>query len=621
MDNIIQITDNLFSRKHVSLFKANIKGEDRLMLLLQDPFFKTKEYAVYFKKRKEQLGSINLPQILDMDKGIHSNFPYISFGYVFKTFGKTLDQVIPVLKNKADMKHNLMVALVKIFRDFHQEGVSVGNSSPTLFMISDSGTPYYLDIMMGWDDITLIKKIGRFYDEELSFLSPEHLKGQPITPASDVFSLALFIIFYQTGKTFSPQQIKEAQIDIPSELSDYKGLLEKMMLPESGDRIASDTVYEALLENNLPIRFAYYDKNKIADGECTRCNKPILLSDARVIGSDHFCQKCIGELSGGKAEVKAEKKEAFCKYHPKRPAAHKCVSCSCDICEDCAENIDGKIFCPSCAYDERKRVEKEKARKLFEEHKKEREQMAAISVQEASQEDSVVDEFGPPPETYSDDSYVKEPARSSGTNEFEEMVPTITEDITNPNLLSSEKKKKRKLPLFILIPVILIPVLIFAIVLSSKKSYDTKGIKAIKKEIKKVETLNDKVDLGLRLADLYSGNENDPEHMSKAYAVLEKLIANPSMDAYSLHRIYFKMIDYYRAEKRYSDILKTYNTLEGILKGDKLLYPTTIFSKAQFYAEINEKKRAMKLYRFLMENYKGSRVGNNAYKEYKKLRK
>ncbi len=47
-----------------------------------------------------------------------------------------------------------------------------------------------------------------------------------------------------------------------------------------------------------------------------------------------------------------------CHNHPKKEAIGTCVSCGKAICEDCATEIKGKLYCKTCIAEKLKTTEK-----------------------------------------------------------------------------------------------------------------------------------------------------------------------------------------------------------------------------------------------------------------------
>jgi uncharacterized Zn finger protein (UPF0148 family) len=576
---------------------------------------KTKEYFNYFQRRFKKIQEINLPEFLNLSHGSFKKIPYISFQDVFK-YDRTLDKMIPSLRDKSEQHlHKLITNFLLYFVEFHNANEIVGNASPSLFMLSDSGMPYFIDFLNGWDNADIFSRIKGFYTDELRFVSPEHLNNKNITIKSDVFAVALFLIYVLSGESYEINEIKNSKIRIPDQLTDYKELIEKMLKPEPEKRISINTVYDAFKMDKFPIEFAYYDVNKIADIHCARCSKPILSTDASKIGNDYFCKNCIDELRNKKPKEK-EKKEKVgpskCYYHFKRDAVYTCSNPECKkpLCEDCAEKIEGKIFCPECAYEERRKIDKEKAKKLREERKAE--------IERAKQRKKKTEIEEKEPLKQDEEDFFKSIQKQTDNNDFGDISQTITEGLDNSKYIRTEKKGKKNLPFFIIIPVIVILILVMLIAFH-KKNYDTKEIKKTHKLFLKAKTISDKVSYGKRLSRLYIKNTNDPEHNEKAILTLDNLLSTGNVSDFDRKDIYTQKIEYLKDQKNYAEIIKLYDIMEKEFRNDTTLYPMILLDKAKFYETINRSK-AIKIYNLIMKKYKGTPYGSKAYKARKKLK-
>jgi len=66
---------------------------------------------------------------------------------------------------------------------------------------------------------------------------------------------------------------------------------------------------------------------------CTKCDEPVSESDT-------FCDHC-GELLIEEDDERIPE----CAAHPDRPACGGCIVCGKPVCEECANEVEGKFFC------------------------------------------------------------------------------------------------------------------------------------------------------------------------------------------------------------------------------------------------------------------------------------
>ena len=118
---------------------------------------------------------------------------------------------------------------------------------------------------------------------------------------------------------------------------------------------------------------------------------------------------------------------------------------------------------------------------------------------------------------------------------------------------------------------------------------------------------------------IYEKNKKDPEYFAKAISVLDQLIELPNISGLDKKDIYFKKIEYLKTQKNYADIIKLYDTIENEFKNDTTLYPMILLEKAKFY-EIISRKKAIKIYNFLIKKYQGTPYGKKAFEAKRRLK-
>ncbi len=631
----ITIKTSLFGIGSLFLYLAEIKEEERLVVLFQDPFFTKDIFKKYIRSRKSSLKEKNeFSALSDIKGGIYNNFIYLDFPSDFsKTKFRTLGQLFGILPKDA-LKKNILKSLIRFCEQMHGNGDIIGNLSPELFFIDNDGTPFNYGLYIGYDNVEISKDLIKMKSQLNNFLSPEHFKGEDITIKSDIYSLALSIIYLYSQKTYTKDEIIGNNIHIPDELKDYKEILQMMLLQEPAKRPDIKTVYLAFTSDVLPVHFTYYDSNKIADGVCAKCQKPILLADAQKIGNDYFCNECIEKIANKSNEAEEEIKEDvhYCKYHKKRIASYQCEVCGAYLCDDCVEEIDGHYFCPEDAIEKRKEIDREKSQVFRANITKEKEKREKQNQIKEEIPDDFVNEDSGSEFDYTEPSQTNVPENKETTsyhhNDFaeEDTMETVSENLSNidKNEIEENKKtkKKKNLTYFIAIAGALIVVMTLLIILFGKVGTDSKDIKKYKKLFNNSVNFEDKILYGNKITDLYlskikKNNKND-QNYSNAFLFLQNFLRETSNNTEKM-RIYDKILEAQISNKKYKDVQQTFSEMKKIFKGDKFSYPQTLLREGRFYKQIGNKKHAKRIFRSILKQYPRTPFAKKAYLEIKKF--
>ncbi|MCD6579426.1 hypothetical protein J7L48_08100 [bacterium] len=629
----LTIKTSLFGIGPMFLYLAEIKDEERLVVLYQDPFFSDKQFKDYIRSRRTALHEKNeFSPLSDVKGGIYNNYIYLDFPSDFsKTKFRTLDKLFQVLP-KDSLKKNIIKNIILFCEQMHENGDIVGNLAPQLFFIDNDGTPFNYGLYIGYDNFEINKKLISMKSEINDFLSPEHFSEKPISIKSDIFSLALSIISLYSKGNFTKDQIINNSIDIPNELSDYEQVLKLMLSPDPENRPDIKTIYKAFTSDMLPVKFAYYDGTKIADAICAKCQRPILLGDAQKIGNDFFCNECIDKISNKPEIIEGAKEDAhYCKYHAKRRGIYQCEECEAYLCDDCVEEVEGHYFCPEHAIEKRKENEREKSQILRAKIKQKREEQKKHKEEKKIQEDFTGEDSNS--DFYSEDSSNVTSNTKQGTNishgtDFmeDDYNPTVSEKVGNidrKGLEEKEKeKRKKKIPLYIIFGVIAIIIITLLIINFGKMGTDSKEIKKYKKLFTKSVNFDDKILYGSKVVNLYETRIKKDDPKDQNYANAQEFLANfllTTRNNTEKLRIFDKVLDLEITHKKIKDALKTFSEMKKIFKGDNFSYPQTLLKEGRFYKQIGDKRKAIKIFKDIQQKYPKTPFAKKAYMERKKI--
>ena len=156
--------------------------------------------------------------------------PFLVMDYID---GQTLDDY---LAEKGKLSEEEAIKLLKpiaVALDYaHTKGVVHRDVKPGNVMIANDGTPYILDFGIAREiQETMTRVTGKLSSGTLLYMSPEQLRGQPPTPAQDVYSFAAMAYECLKGEPpFSHGQIEYQIInESPAPLPDDAGLAASIM--------------------------------------------------------------------------------------------------------------------------------------------------------------------------------------------------------------------------------------------------------------------------------------------------------------------------------------------------------------------------------------------------------
>ncbi len=160
-------------------------------ILTQD---RSGEYLRRFQREARAAGGLSHPNILTIyDVGEN----YFVMEYLE---GKNLLELITQKGRLTLAEVNTIISpIVDALEYAHRRGVYHRDIKPANIMILEDGTPKLMDFGLAHLESTVMTSTGQFLGSP-SYMSPEQIKGDPMSPQADLFSLAVVTYEMLTGK-------------------------------------------------------------------------------------------------------------------------------------------------------------------------------------------------------------------------------------------------------------------------------------------------------------------------------------------------------------------------------------------------------------------------------------
>ncbi len=160
-------------------------------ILTQD---RSGEYLRRFQREARAAGGLSHPNILTIyDVGEN----YFVMEYLE---GKNLLELISQKGRLTLAEVNTIISpIVDALEYAHRRGVYHRDIKPANIMILEDGTPKLMDFGLAHLESTVMTSTGQFLGSP-SYMSPEQIKGDPMSPQADLFSLAVVTYEMLTGK-------------------------------------------------------------------------------------------------------------------------------------------------------------------------------------------------------------------------------------------------------------------------------------------------------------------------------------------------------------------------------------------------------------------------------------
>jgi serine/threonine-protein kinase len=194
-----------------AVFLAEREGEEfqqQAALKFMRPSFAETELARNFRRERQILASLNHPNIAHLlDGGVSADGePFLAMEYVE---GVRIDEYCAAQNLSTDERLRLFLSVCRGVTYAHQHLVIHRDLKPSNILVKEDGTPKLLDF-----------GIAKLLDDEgpndntqtglraftLEYASPEQIRGQSVTTASDIYSLG--VVLYELLTSTRPYKFK-----------------------------------------------------------------------------------------------------------------------------------------------------------------------------------------------------------------------------------------------------------------------------------------------------------------------------------------------------------------------------------------------------------------------------
>lgn len=184
------------------VYKARCRILDRIVAIkiLKEEFSDDLAFVGKFKTEAMAAARLSHPNIVNIyDVGQHNGIYYIVMEYVE---GKTLKQVIaeqaPISVQRAV---DIAVMICDGIGQAHEKGIIHRDIKPHNILITKSGMVKVADFGIAQAISKKTITFGGNIVGSVHYISPEQAKGEPISPATDIYSLGCVLYEMLTGKT------------------------------------------------------------------------------------------------------------------------------------------------------------------------------------------------------------------------------------------------------------------------------------------------------------------------------------------------------------------------------------------------------------------------------------
>jgi len=218
---------------------------------LVKPEMESDEILQRFKHERQVLASLDHPNIARLlDGGTENGVPYLVLEFVE---GTAIDVYCKSQRLSLQDKLNLFCTVCSAVQYAHQSLVIHRDLKPANIMVSTDGTPKLLDFGIAKvlnPDLTDQAAMTQASQRPMTpdYASPEQVRGEPVTTASDVYALG--VLFYELLTTVHPLRAAYKAVGLhkavletdPDRPSDIVTKLDPEVLPEADRKRLSTTL-------------------------------------------------------------------------------------------------------------------------------------------------------------------------------------------------------------------------------------------------------------------------------------------------------------------------------------------------------------------------------------------
>ncbi|HZC85270.1 MAG TPA: protein kinase, partial [Rubrobacter sp.] len=184
----------------VFLAHDNILDRDVALKLLKDEYAEDEEFVERFKREAQSAAALSHPNIVSIyDRGASEDDTYyIAMEYL--PGGTLKDHILKRGALPPRMAAAVVLQIAEALRAAHTRGIIHRDVKPRNILVAESGDVKVADFGIARAaEATTISDLGEILGS-VKYMSPEQAMGEPVGPASDLYSLGVVLYEMLTGK-------------------------------------------------------------------------------------------------------------------------------------------------------------------------------------------------------------------------------------------------------------------------------------------------------------------------------------------------------------------------------------------------------------------------------------